>query len=217
MDDQTNQSNPNQPVSQPAVPPVVPTPPSAVPEPPAAPPVTPPPAAPPVATTEETGKDLQSLSKDLENLAQEAEKTAPATPATPITPAVEAKPAEAKITIYVTANCPFSKAEKEFLSSQNLQFVEKNVEEDNEALKEMLSLSDNFAGVPVTVLNGPKGKKVVKGFTKEEFIKELEATGLKEPEMQKEPAAPAVPAAPSTPEAPTAEQQPQPPKVPNLQ
>ncbi|OGK66750.1 hypothetical protein A2313_02780 [Candidatus Roizmanbacteria bacterium RIFOXYB2_FULL_41_10] len=186
-----------------------------------------------VPVAEDANKDLQSLSKDLENLAQEAVKTVPeapvVTPAAPVVetpapveapapavvaaPAVEEKKAsDAKITIYTTTNCPFCKTEKEFLTTQGLTFSEKNVEEDNEALKEMLSLSDNFAGVPVTVLNGPKGKKVVKGFTQDEFVKELEATGLKEAVVAPAP----VPEAPVPPtEVPA--QPTDAPKVPDLQ
>ncbi len=222
MNDQNNQSNPNQPVvpaqdnNQPSNP-----------------------VVPQVPAVEEPNKDLQSLSKDLENLAQEVVKTTPPAPAVePTVPVVEAPPAvaepvaaepvvadsavnapvteekkesDAKITVYTTINCPFCKSEKEFLAAQGLTFSEKNVEEDNEALKEMLSLSDNFAGVPVTVLNGPKGKKVVKGFTQDEFLKELQETGLKEAET---PAAVAPVAPVAAPVAPPV--QPEAPKVPDL-
>jgi len=207
----------------------------------------------------EPNKDLQALSQDLENLAKEAVATTPPDPAAPapVAPAPEpvvvpptaapvaaepdAKPEEkeavetkgAPITIYTTTSCPFCKAEKEYLGSVNLTFVEKNVEEDTESLKEMLNVSDNFAGVPVTVLNGPKGKKVVKGFTKDEFVKELEAVGLKEASVEpampveppvaepaptvavpevKEPVVAPTDAAPVAPAAPAAEE----PKVPDL-
>lgn len=227
MDDQNNQSNQNQPVvpaqdNNQASNPVVPQ----------------------VPSVEEPNKDLQSLSKDLENLAQEAVKTTPPAPvAEPTVPVVEAPPAaaqpvvaepavsapvteekkepDAKITVYTTTNCPFCKSEKEFLTAQGLTFSEKNVEEDNEALKEMLSLSDNFAGVPVTVLNGPKGKKVVKGFTQDEFLKELQETGLKEATEAPAPAPVAPVEAPLAAEPPAAESpaapvQPEAPKVPDL-
>ena len=184
MNDQNNNSNP---ASVPASAPVVSNPASAVADTSAAP-------APDL--------DLQKLSQDLQNLAQEA-TTAPATPAEPAVaepaapaaapvmpvepsmpkmdapaPTAEVTKPESQVTIYVTANCPFCKAEKEYLTSKNISFSEKNVEESTDNLKEMLALSDNFAGVPVSVLNGPKGKKTVKGFTQDEFEEELVAVGL---------------------------------------
>ena len=155
----------------------------------------------------DSNKDLKTLSQDLENLAKEAQQTdeqpaaekpvekksvdTPASasvpldkPTVPVPPtSLETDPVmnrEPKITIYTTPNCQFCKAEKEFLDKEKLQYQEKNVEEDTDALKEMLNVSDNFAGVPVTVLEGPKGKKVVKGFTQDEFVKELSNTGIKE-------------------------------------
>lgn len=221
MDNQNNNSNPTDPVTsttnandQPtAVPPVEET---------------------PVVPTD-PNKDLQDLSKDLENLAKEAVQTEAsqpaqssvaepvAPPAAPVAtepvasepvvappvadpvsePSVEKTVADEEIVVYTTNACPFCKSEKEFLTEQGLKFTEKDVEENTEVLKEMLSLSDNFAGVPVTVLNGPKGKKVVKGFTKEEFVNELIAVGLKQEEEKPEPTKPEVPIEPATAPAPT--------------
>lgn len=194
MDDQTKTPNSSQPVSTPPMPsappitppsqPIMPTSEPIVPPTAPAEPVIPPQPVTPPTSPQDANKDLQSLSQDLENLAKEAVATAPAAPAAvPATAPVPEEKKETsanKITIYTTASCPFCKAEKEYLSQEKLTFTEKNVEEDTEALKEMLNLGDNFAGVPVTVLEGPKGKKVVKGFTKEEFIKELSEVGLKE-------------------------------------
>jgi glutaredoxin len=203
MDDQNNQINPNQPAvagqdsSQPVVPPA---------QQPAQPEQPAPPASTEAAATDPS-KDLQSISKDLENLAQEAAQTVPAKPAEePAKPAdapvaaveePEKKEDNSQVVVYSTAKCPFCQSEKDFLNEKKLAFVEKNVEEDSEALKEMLNLSNNFAGVPVTSLNGPKGKKVVKGFTKEELVKELEEVGLLEPSAEKPSEVPAeAPAAP---------------------
>ncbi|MEK9179705.1 MAG: glutaredoxin family protein [Patescibacteria group bacterium] len=86
---------------------------------------------------------------------------------------------ENKVTVYTTSNCPFCKAEKEYLFSKGLKYDEKNVETDEVALKDMLTMSDNFAGVPVTLLQNSKGEKlVVKGFTKDEFEQELVKLGM---------------------------------------
>ncbi len=79
-----------------------------------------------------------------------------------------------KITIYTITDCQFSKQEKEYLTSHNLQFEEKNLETNHEYLTEMLNLSNNFAGTPVTKLEKDDTTIVVlKGFTQEEFDKEL--------------------------------------------
>jgi len=79
-----------------------------------------------------------------------------------------------KITVYTVSYCPFSKQEKEYLKSRGLPFEEKNLEENPQYLDEMLKVSNNFAGTPVTVIQKDDGSTVVlKGFTKEEFEKVL--------------------------------------------
>lgn len=75
-----------------------------------------------------------------------------------------------KITVYTTTDCQFSKAEKEYLTSHSLPFEEKNLETNKEFLTEMLAVSNNFAGTPVTRVEKDDGTiAVLKGFTKEEF------------------------------------------------
>lgn len=101
------------------------------------------------------------------------------TPAVVPVAAEAASVTENKVTVYTTTNCPFCKAEKEYLFSKGLKYDEKNVETDEVALKDMLAMSDNFAGVPVTLLQNSKGEKlVVKGFTKDEFEQELVKLGM---------------------------------------
>lgn len=79
-----------------------------------------------------------------------------------------------KITIYTITDCQFSKQEKEYLTAHTLPFEEKNLETNHEYLTEMLNVSNNFAGTPVTKLEKDDGTIVVlKGFTAEEFDKEL--------------------------------------------
>lgn len=79
-----------------------------------------------------------------------------------------------KITLYTIADCPFSKQEKEYLSSHTLTFEEKNLETNREFLTEMLAVSNNFAGTPVTKVEKDDGQiAILKGFTKEEFDKLL--------------------------------------------
>jgi len=82
-----------------------------------------------------------------------------------------------KITVYTVSDCQFSKAEKEYLKLHNLPFEEKNLEQNREWLTEMLAVSNNFAGTPVTKIEKNDGTIVVlKGFTKEEFDKEMGLT-----------------------------------------
>jgi len=82
-----------------------------------------------------------------------------------------------KITIFTISDCYFSKQEKEYLQSHNLPFEERNLEENREYLTEMLTISNNFAGTPVTKIEKDDGQIVVlKGFTKEEFDKTFNIT-----------------------------------------
>lgn len=79
-----------------------------------------------------------------------------------------------KITIYTIPDCPFCKQEKEYLTSKSLSFDEKNVQENKDALAEMLQISNNFAGVPFTLIEKDGGEKVMlKGFTQSEFDEAL--------------------------------------------
>jgi len=79
-----------------------------------------------------------------------------------------------KITLYTVTDCQFSKQEKEYLASHTLSFEEKNLETNRDFLTEMLTLSNNFAGTPVTKIDKDDGQIVVlKGFTKDEFDKAL--------------------------------------------
>lgn len=75
-----------------------------------------------------------------------------------------------KITIYTIADCQFSKQEKEYLNANKLSFEEKDLETNKDFLTEMLAISNNFAGTPVTRVEKDDGTiAVLKGFTKEEF------------------------------------------------
>jgi len=75
-----------------------------------------------------------------------------------------------KITIYTINDCKFSQAEKDYLQSKNLPFEEKNLETNREYLTEMLNISNNFAGTPVTKIEKDDGTSMVmKGFTQTEF------------------------------------------------
>ena len=104
-----------------------------------------------------------------------------------------------KITVYTTNDCQFSKDEKAYLLANNLQYEEKNLESNKEFLTEMLAVSNNFAGTPVTKIEKDDGQIVVlKGFTKEEFDTTLNIAAA--PTAAPVTEAPVAPAAAVTPE-----------------
>jgi len=75
-----------------------------------------------------------------------------------------------KITVYTIKDCAFSKQEKEYLNTNKLVFEEKDLEANKDFLTEMLAISNNFAGTPVTRVEKDDGTiAVLKGFTKAEF------------------------------------------------
>lgn len=75
-----------------------------------------------------------------------------------------------KITVYSTTDCKFCKEEKDYLVANKLPYEEKSLESNREFLTEMLAVSNNFAGTPVTKIEKDDGQiAVLKGFTKEEF------------------------------------------------
>src|SRR3990167_10907903 len=87
-----------------------------------------------------------------------------------------------KVTIYTTTNCLFSNQEKDYLKGKNISYEEKNVETNREFLTEMLTVSNNFAGTPVTKIEKDDGQiSVLKGFTQEEFD---QALGFSQPTAQ---------------------------------
>lgn len=79
-----------------------------------------------------------------------------------------------KVTIYTITDCPFCKAEKDYLKERGIAFDEKNLESNKAYLPEMLEASDKFAGVPFTTVSKDDGTVVkLRGFTKEEFDESL--------------------------------------------
>jgi len=111
-----------------------------------------------------------------------------------------------KITVYTITDCKFSQQEKDYFKTNNLTFEEKNLETNKEFLTEMLAVSNNFAGTPVTKIEKDDGQIVVlKGFTKEEFDKTLGFGSTQAPQAPKlevqptpTPATPPLPVQPQT-------------------
>lgn len=100
-----------------------------------------------------------------------------------------------KITVYTISDCYFSKQEKDYLQTHNLAFEEKNLEENRDYLTEMLTISNNFAGTPVTKIEKDDGQIfILKGFTREDFDKTF---GIHDEPAVQDTAAVAVPSVPS--------------------
>lgn len=104
-----------------------------------------------------------------------------------------------KITVYTISDCPFCRQEKEYLKNNNLPHEEKNLETNRDFLTEMLAVSNNFSGVPVTKIEKDDGQiDVLKGFTKEEFDRVL---GLIPAVQTQQPPEPTTPPGPQPPPA----------------
>lgn len=63
------------------------------------------------------------------------------------------------ITTYSTTTCPYCKMLKDYLKSKNIPFVEKLIDIDESAQKEMSSVSGGFLGVPFTLIIKDDGTK----------------------------------------------------------
>ncbi|HEY1085288.1 MAG TPA: glutaredoxin domain-containing protein [Candidatus Saccharimonadales bacterium] len=66
-----------------------------------------------------------------------------------------------QVTIYSTTWCAFCATEKQWMDKLGVKYVSKNIEEDEDANKELLEkIGGNFQGVPVTDVAG----EIVLGF-----------------------------------------------------
>lgn len=72
------------------------------------------------------------------------------------------------IVIYTTAICPYCKLAKEYFKNNNIKFIEKDIESDESALREMIDKSHQM-GVPVILI----GDEVVVGFDREKIEEAL--------------------------------------------
>ena len=75
-----------------------------------------------------------------------------------------------KITVYTTTTCPYCKMLKDYLGKNNTEFIEKLVDQDDDAREEMVSKSGGYLGVPFTLLiKDDGGEETVLGFDKSRF------------------------------------------------
>lgn len=82
-----------------------------------------------------------------------------------------------KITVYTIPDCPFCKQTKDYLTAKGLPFDEKDVLNNKDFLAEMLQKSQNFAGVPFTLIEDGGASTPLKGFTASEFDEALSKVG----------------------------------------
>ena len=68
-----------------------------------------------------------------------------------------------KVIVYSTNWCKYCKQAKAYLKSKEIDFVEKNIEEDDSAREELLKKTNGiFQGVPIIDING----ELLQGFNK---------------------------------------------------
>lgn len=77
-----------------------------------------------------------------------------------------------KVIVYSTNACPWCIKAKQFLKNNKINFVEKNVGEDQAAAQEMITKTHGHMGVPVIDIDG----QVIIGFNEPKL---KEALGLK--------------------------------------
>ena len=80
-----------------------------------------------------------------------------------------------QITVFSTGGCPYCTMLTDYLTSKQVSFIEKMVDQDEEAKKQMLEDSKGFLGVPFTVILKDDGTKdTIIGFDKGKIDKVLE-------------------------------------------
>lgn len=82
---------------------------------------------------------------------------------------------DAKVYVYSTPFCAFCRTEKQWLESLGVEFVSRDIEEDEGAKDELLAKVDGeFRGVPTTDIAG----EIVVGFDRPKLQAALEKSGL---------------------------------------
>lgn len=93
-----------------------------------------------------------------------------------------AKAAAAKnypqIVLYSVAWCPHCREAKEYLTKNDIPFINRDVEVDAKAMED-LTIKYNSTGVPVIVFGNSKDEVIMKGFTPELFQETLQKSRLK--------------------------------------
>ncbi len=75
-----------------------------------------------------------------------------------------------RIVLYTVSWCPHCREAVEYLTSHDIPFTNRDVEQDDQAMKDLTEKYESTA-VPVIVIG--KDEKVIKGFNREKFEKVL--------------------------------------------
>ena len=67
------------------------------------------------------------------------------------------------VTVYTSNTCPYCISAKDYLKDKGIEYIEKNVQTDKEARKELMAMG--HMGVPVILINGEE----VVGFDKDKI------------------------------------------------
>lgn len=73
----------------------------------------------------------------------------------------------AEVTVYTSTTCTFCKATKNFLNENNVEYTERNIDKDKEAMNYLIE--HGHRGVPVSVIDGQE----VVGFDRERLTELL--------------------------------------------
>jgi glutaredoxin len=94
-----------------------------------------------------------------------------------------AKAAAAKnypqIVLYSVAWCPHCRETKEYLTKNDIPFINRDVEVDTKAMED-LTVKYNSTGVPVIIFGKGKDEIILKGFTPELFQENLQKARSKQ-------------------------------------
>ena len=74
---------------------------------------------------------------------------------------------ERDVVIYTQPECAGCQREKKFLTQKGIDFTEKNIQEDEQALEELLELGAQ--GTPTTLIDG----KAIVGFDRQKLAEKL--------------------------------------------
>lgn len=83
-----------------------------------------------------------------------------------LNPAAPKKSPYPKIVIYTVSWCPHCRELKEYLTSRNIPFINRDVELEPAAMDELVQKYKTY-GVPVVIIG--KDQEIMKGFTAEQF------------------------------------------------
>lgn len=94
-----------------------------------------------------------------------------ATAQTIVSPGVPRESVYPKVVIYTVSWCPHCRELKQYLTSHNIPFINRDVELDPAAM-EQLTGTYKSSGVPVVVIGNEQ--EILRGFSKEEFEQAVE-------------------------------------------